>query len=124
MRQQLFSDPYFNGVPSLQPDAWIHVRTMPAHQHVGLQLTDYCLRALQRLFTKGGDRFLGLIWPKVGLSVDADDRYAKHCNEESNVHRLRFDLEYFVNKTDRGDEKNDDDPQHDFKDSTGSMWTV
>ena len=55
------------------PDAKIHVRAMPSHQHVGLQLTDYCLWALQRLFTKGEDRFLGLIWPKVGLIVDADD---------------------------------------------------
>jgi Protein of unknown function (DUF3800) len=55
------------------PDAKIHVRAMPSHQHAGLQLTDYCLWALQRLFTKGEDRFLGLIWPKVGLIVDADD---------------------------------------------------
>lgn len=55
------------------PDAAIHVRAMPAHQHAGLQVTDYCLWALQRLFTKGEDRFLSLIWPKVGLIVDADD---------------------------------------------------
>jgi hypothetical protein len=55
------------------PDATIHVRAMPAHQHVGLQITDYFLWALQRLFTKGEDRFLSLIWPKVGLIVDADD---------------------------------------------------
>ena len=55
------------------PDANIHVRAMPSHQHAGLQLTDYCLWALQRLFTKGEDRFLGLIWPKIGLIVDADD---------------------------------------------------
>jgi len=55
------------------PDAAIHVRAMPAHQHAGLQVADYCLWALQRLFTKGEDRFLSLIWPKVGLIVDADD---------------------------------------------------
>ena len=55
------------------PDAQIHVRAMPAHQHVGLQVADYCLWALQRLFMKGEDRFLGLIWPKVGLILDADD---------------------------------------------------
>jgi len=40
---------------------------MPAHQHAGLQVADYCLWALQRLFAKGEDRFLSLIWPKVGL---------------------------------------------------------
>lgn len=55
------------------PDAVIHVRAMPAHQHVGLQVADYCLWALQRLLTKGEERFLSLIWPKVGLIVDADD---------------------------------------------------
>lgn len=55
------------------PDAAIHVRAMPSHQHAGLQVADYCLWALQRLFTKGEDRFLALIWPKVGLIVDADD---------------------------------------------------
>ncbi|MCX6911372.1 MAG: DUF3800 domain-containing protein [Verrucomicrobia bacterium] len=55
------------------PDAAIHVRAMPAQQHAGLQVADYCLWALQRLLTKGEDRFLSLIWPKVGLIVDADD---------------------------------------------------
>jgi len=59
------------------PDATIHVRAMPAHQHAGLQVADYCLWALQRLFTKGEDRFLSLIWPKVGLIVDADDTSEK-----------------------------------------------
>jgi hypothetical protein len=59
------------------PDAAIHVRAMPSHQHAGLQVADYCLWALQRLFTKGEDRFLSLIWPKVGLIVDADDTSEK-----------------------------------------------
>ena len=59
------------------PDAPIQVRAMPAYQHAGLQVTDYCLWALQRLFTKGEDRFLSLIWPKVGLIVDADDMSEK-----------------------------------------------
>jgi hypothetical protein len=55
------------------PNATIHVRAMPAHQHAGLQVADYCLWALQRLFARGEDRFLSLIWSKVGLIVDADD---------------------------------------------------
>jgi hypothetical protein len=59
------------------PDAAIHVRAMPSHQHVGLQVADYCLWALQWLFTKGEDRFLSLIWQKVGLIVDADDTSEK-----------------------------------------------
>lgn len=59
------------------PDAAIHVRAMPSHQHAGLQVADYCLWALQRLFTKGEGRFLSLIWPKVALIVDADDTSEK-----------------------------------------------
>lgn len=59
------------------PDASIQVRAMPAHQHAGLQVADYCLWALQRVFSKGEDRFLSLIWPKVGLIVDADDTSEK-----------------------------------------------
>lgn len=55
------------------PDAVIRVKAMPAHKHTGLQVTDYCLWALQRLFTKHEDRFLSLLWSKVGLIVDADD---------------------------------------------------
>ena len=39
------------------PDAKIPVRAMPAHQHVGLQVADYCLWALQRLEMKNEDRF-------------------------------------------------------------------
>ena len=60
------------------PDATIEVRAShAAHQHAGLQVADYCLWALQRLYAKGDDRFLSLIWPKVGLIVDADDTSEK-----------------------------------------------
>lgn len=59
------------------PNAIIQVRAMPAHQHAGLQVVDYCLWALQRLLTQREDRFLALIWPKVGLIVDADDTSEK-----------------------------------------------
>jgi len=59
------------------PDATIQVRAMPAHQRAGLQVADYCLWALQRLFTRGEARFLSLIWPKVSLILDADDTSQK-----------------------------------------------
>jgi hypothetical protein len=55
------------------PDAKIQVRAMPAYQHAGLQVADYCLWALQRLYMKGEARFIGLLWPKIGLILDADD---------------------------------------------------
>jgi hypothetical protein len=61
------------------PDAAINVRAMPSYQHAGLQLADYCLWSLQRLFTKNEGRFLSLVWSKVGLIVDADDISEKPC---------------------------------------------
>jgi hypothetical protein len=38
-----------------------------------LQITDYCLWALQRCYERGEDRFLKAIWPKVSLIRDVDD---------------------------------------------------
>jgi len=75
------------------PDAAIHVRAMPSHQHAGLQVADYCLWALQRLFTKGDDRFLSLIWPKVGLIVDADDISEKPYGTNHNRKRPPLDAQ-------------------------------
>ena len=75
------------------PDAAIHVRAMPSHQHAGLQVADYCLWALQRLFTKGEDRFLSLIWPKVGLIVDADDISEKPYGTYHNRKRPPLDAQ-------------------------------
>lgn len=54
-------------------DAAVDVLAMPAKDHIGLQVADYCLWAVQRLFAKNEDRYLGLVWPKVALLVDADD---------------------------------------------------
>lgn len=54
-------------------NATVDVLAMPAKDSTGLQVVDYCLWAVQRLFAKNEDRFLDLIWPKVALLVDADD---------------------------------------------------
>ncbi len=54
-------------------NATVEVLAMPAKDSMGLQVADYCLWAVQRLFAKNEDRYLGLIWPKVALLVDADD---------------------------------------------------
>jgi hypothetical protein len=80
------------------PDAIIHVRAMPSHQHAGLQVTDYCLWALQRLFTKGEDRFLSLIWQKVGLIVDADDTSEKPCGTYHTRKRPPLDVQKMKNR--------------------------
>lgn len=80
------------------PDAAIHVRAMPAHQHAGLQVADYCLWALQRLFTRGEDRFLSLIWPKVGLIVDADDISEKPYGTYHTRKRAPLDAQKMKNR--------------------------
>ena len=41
---------------------------------VGLQAVDYFLWALQRLYERREDRFVGLLWPAFSLVHDIDDR--------------------------------------------------
>ncbi len=54
-------------------DAAVDVLAVPAQASMGLQVVDYCLWAVQRLFARNEDRYLDLIWPKVALLIDADD---------------------------------------------------
>ena len=42
-------------------------------QSVCLQATDYFLWALQRLYARGEDRFVKLLWPRFSLVMDMDD---------------------------------------------------
>ena len=48
----------------------------PAHprQETCLQVTDYCLWALQRCYERCETRFIEALWPKVSLIRDLDDR--------------------------------------------------
>lgn len=55
-------------------DAPIEVVHADSSASAPLQAVDYFLWALQRVYTKGEDRFLRALWPKVSLIVDADDR--------------------------------------------------
>lgn len=55
-------------------DAPIEVYHARSSASPALQAADYFLWALQRVYTRGEDRFLRLIWPKVSLIIDADDR--------------------------------------------------
>jgi hypothetical protein len=43
-----------------------------------LQVTDYCLWALQRLFEREEDRYLGMLREKISLIHDVDDKCQKH----------------------------------------------
>jgi hypothetical protein len=52
-----------------------------------LQITDYCLWALQRCYEKHEDRFLRALWPKVSLIHDVDDpdgkRYGTYLSRKT-----------------------------------------
>ncbi|MFB1510085.1 MAG: DUF3800 domain-containing protein [Thiocapsa sp. C3-sup] len=48
----------------------------PEHS-TGLQVTDYCLWALQRLFERGEDRYLDMLREKISLIHDVDDKCQK-----------------------------------------------
>ena len=52
----------------------IEVSAIASKDHYGLQAVDYFLWALQRLYTKGEERYLHFLWDKVALVHDVDDR--------------------------------------------------
>jgi hypothetical protein len=51
----------------------IEIIAANARDVAGLQVADYCLWALQRLYERGEDRFVSLIASKLGLIHDVDD---------------------------------------------------
>lgn len=64
----------------------IDVRCAAPTAYAGLQAVDYFLWALQRVYERGEDRFLKLIWDKVSLVQDVDDtrekRYGRYYNKK------------------------------------------
>ncbi len=56
-------------------DASVSMEVVPAYPHEQpcLQVTDYALWAIQRLYERGEARFLQALWPKVSLIHDVDD---------------------------------------------------
>jgi hypothetical protein len=53
--------------------AEIRIRAHASAHCAGLQAADYFLWALQRLYERGEERFVGLLWPKFRLIQDVDD---------------------------------------------------
>jgi hypothetical protein len=66
------------------------IEIIPANSSdvAGLQVADYCLWTLQRLYERGEDRFLNLIASKVGLIHDYDDTRKSGAGEYYNKSRL------------------------------------
>ena len=59
----------------------IHVYAATPRDHGGLQAVDYLLWALQRLYERGEDRYLSVIWPKARMVMDIDDTRARGYGE-------------------------------------------
>ena len=57
------------------PEVKSDIEVVPAYSKdfCGLQAVDYFLWALQRLFERGEDRYIGLLWPSFRLVIDMDD---------------------------------------------------
>ncbi len=54
-------------------DARVQIEAEPSRNSAGLQAVDYILWALQRLFERGEDRYVRLLWPHFRLVQDVDD---------------------------------------------------
>jgi hypothetical protein len=66
------------------------IEILPAYSRdvACLQVVDYCLWALQRVYERGEDRFLNLLQSKVGLIHDYDDVRKSGAGEYYNKSRL------------------------------------
>jgi len=58
------------GIPSNKPT---DVQSAEPHEHGGLQVVDYYLWALQRMFERGEERFFELLRPAYRVIMDLDD---------------------------------------------------
>lgn len=62
------------------------------HQYIGLQVIDYYLWAIQRLYERGEDRFFALLEKDYRLIMDLDDKRRKPYGEwYSDANPLRLD---------------------------------
>ena len=63
------------------------VESAATSDHGGLQAVDYFLWALQRLYEKGEDRFIQMLWPRCCLVRDIDDtrkaKYGAYYNKKT-----------------------------------------
>lgn len=67
-----------HGIPSDKPTA---IRSASPHEYVGLQVIDYYLWALQRLYERGEDRFFNLLAPAYRVIMDLDDKRNREYGE-------------------------------------------
>lgn len=59
------------GIKATSP---IEVSARHSHEEYCLQAVDYFLWATARVYSKGEDRFIRALWPRVSVIHDVDDR--------------------------------------------------
>ncbi|WP_137891044.1 DUF3800 domain-containing protein [Ramlibacter sp. 2FC] len=77
LRAEVLADPYFKGVPSLDPARQRTAVNFHTKDHAGLQAVDYYLWALQRFYERGETRYLDFIWPQTLEVLDLDAKPPK-----------------------------------------------
>ena len=66
------------GLPSDKPT---DIRAAEPHEFGGLQVVDYYLWALQRMYERGEDRFFELLRPAYRIIMDLDDTRDREYGE-------------------------------------------
>lgn len=64
----------FAGQWNIKSNAPMVVSAAASNDYAGLQAVDYFTWALQRLYTKGEERYMTYLWPAVHLVHDIDDK--------------------------------------------------
>lgn len=63
----------FRRTYGIEPRGRLLPTALSPFQRQELQAVDYFLWALQRAYEKGDDRYLGFVWPSIGVIHDVDD---------------------------------------------------
>jgi len=74
MQLQLTRERFFRQLGRDAAETTLEVFPAYPWQVAGLQVVDYCLWALQRLFERGEDRYMQLIGEKISFIHDVDDK--------------------------------------------------
>lgn len=71
----------FDAKRGKRPDKPTVVRSAYPHESAGLQVADYYLWALQRMYEREDDRFFEMVSPQYRLTMDLDDKQNKGYGE-------------------------------------------
>ena len=71
----------FEAKYGISSDKPTEIRSANPHEHGGLQVVDYYLWALQRMYERGEDRFFELLRPAYRLIMDLDDSRSNEYGE-------------------------------------------